>query len=185
MLYSSINLIRVDNDYINLGKTGRYFCQNRSLSKVAKTVDWYLCFVKHRCSSFLFLFLFFCFVLFCFVLFSSSSFLSCLFASFLFCFCFRERFTQAFNTRWKFTYLEFSTCSTCLHQKESYAVVRIIDLLMTLMTSVRGVHYIRTVTPILGHGSVKVSSFWCKWPPAPGGDTLYLLCPKLWYSPNQ
>ena len=30
---------------------------------------------------------------------------------------------------------------------------------MTLMTSVRGVHYIRTVTPILGHGSVKVSFF--------------------------
>ena len=59
----------------------------------------------------------------------------------------------------EFTYLEFSTCSTCLHQKKSYVVVRIIDLLMTLMTSVRGVHYIRTVTPILGHGSVKVSSF--------------------------
>ena len=69
----------------------------------------------------------------------------------------RERFKQAFSTRWKFTYLEFSTCSTCLHQKKSYVVVRIIDLLMTLMTSVRGVHYIRTVTPILGHGSVKVS----------------------------
>ena len=97
----------------------------------------------------------------------------------------RERFKQAFSTRWKFTYLEFSTCSTCLHQKKSYVVVRIIDLLMTLMTSVRGVHYIRTVTPILGHGSVKVSSFWCKCPSAPGGDTLYLLCPKLWYSPNQ
>ena len=60
----------------------------------------------------------------------------------------REKFKQAFSTRWKFTYLEFSTCSTCLHQKKSY-VVRIIDLLITLMTSVRGVHYIRTVTPIL------------------------------------
>ena len=96
-----------------------------------------------------------------------------------------DRCKQAFSTRWKFSYLEFSTCSTCPHQKKSYVVVRIIDLLMTLMTSVRGVHYIRTVTPILGHGSVKVSSFWCKWPPAPGGDTLYLLCPKRWYSPNQ
>ena len=76
-----------------------------------------------------------------------------------------ERFKQDFSTRWKFTYLEFSTCSTCLHQKKSYVVVRIIDLLMTLMTSVRGVHYIRTVTPILGHGSVKVTSqiFWAKW----------------------
>ena len=30
------------------------------------------------------------------------------------------------------------------------------------MTSVRGVHYIRTVTPILGHGSVKVSSFFSR-----------------------
>ena len=42
----------------------------------------------------------------------------------------RERFKQAFSTRWKFTYLEFSTCSTCLHRKKSYVVVRIIDLLM-------------------------------------------------------
>ena len=79
----------------------------------------------------------------------------------------------------------FSTCNTCPHQKKSCDVVRIIDLLMTLMTSVRGVHYIRTVMPILGHGSVKISSFWCKWPPAPGGDTPYRLCPKLWYSSNQ
>ena len=96
-----------------------------------------------------------------------------------------DRLKQAFSTRWKFTYLEFSTCGTCPHQKKSYDVVRIIDLLVTLMTSVWGVHYIKTVTPILGHGSVKVSSFWCNWPPAPGGDSLYLLCPKLWYSPNQ
>ena len=55
--------------------------------------------------------------------------------------------------------INFSTCSIYPHQKKSYDVVRIIDLLMTLMTSVREVHYIRTVTPILGHGSVKVSSF--------------------------
>ena len=26
-----------------------------------------------------------------------------------------DRFKQAFRTRWKFTYLEFSTCSTCPH----------------------------------------------------------------------
>ena len=55
--------------------------------------------------------------------------------------------------------LNFRHVAQCLHQKKSYVVVRIIDLLMTLMTSVRRVHYIRTVTPILGHGSVKVSSF--------------------------
>ena len=58
-----------------------------------------------------------------------------------------NRFKQVFSTRWKFTYLEFLTCSTCPHQKKSCDVVRIIDFLMTLMTSVRGVHYIRTVTP--------------------------------------
>ena len=54
----------------------------------------------------------------------------------------QDRFKQAFGTRWKFTYLD--------HQKKSCYVVSIIDLLMIW-------------TPILGHGSAKVSSFWCKW----------------------
>ena len=31
----------------------------------------------------------------------------------------------------------------------------------------------RMVTPILGHGSVKVSYFLYKWPPSPGGDTIF------------
>ena len=55
--------------------------------------------------------------------------------------------------------LNFRHVAHVFIRRKSYVVVRIIDLLMTLMTSVRGVHYIRTVTPILGHGSVKVSSF--------------------------
>ena len=39
-----------------------------------------------------------------------------------------NRFKQAISTTWKFTYLEFLTCNTCPHQKESRDVMRIIDL---------------------------------------------------------
>ena len=78
----------------------------------------------------------------------------------------RGRFKQAFSTRWNLHTLNFRHVVHVLIRRNPMSLWGLFDLLTTLMTSVRGVHYIRTVTPIHGHGSVKVSSFWCKWPPA-------------------
>ena len=57
-----------------------------------------------------------------------------------------------------FNSFQFSTCNTCSHQKKSCDVVRIIDILWPRWHQSEE-PIIRMVTLILGHGSVKVSSF--------------------------